>query len=84
MILYFSGTGNSGYAARRIADGLGKPLLCLNDRIRAGDTAPVETGERLVIVTPTYAWRIPRIVGDDPQQNPHQNGIGNCAGKSVR
>ena len=59
MILYFSGTGNSGYAARRIADRLGEPLLCLNDRIKAGDTAPVETGERLVIVTPTYAWRIP-------------------------
>ena len=64
MILYFSGTGNSGYAARRIADGLGEPLLCLNDRIRAGDTAPVSTGERLVIVAPTYAWRIPRIVED--------------------
>ena len=64
MILYFSGTGNSGYAARRIADGLGEPLLCLNDHIKAGDTAPVETGERLVIVTPTYAWRIPRIVED--------------------
>ena len=64
MILYFSGTGNSGYAARRIAGGLGEPLLCLNDRIKAGDTAPVETGERLVIVTPTYAWRIPRIVED--------------------
>ena len=60
MILYFSGTGNSGYAARRIADGLGEPLLCLNDRIKAGDTAPVETGERLVIVKPTYAWRITR------------------------
>ena len=64
MILYYSGTGNSGYAARRIADGLGEPLLCLNDRIKAGNTAPVETGERLVIVTPTYAWRIPRIVED--------------------
>ena len=36
MILYFSGTGNSGYAARRIAGGLGEPLLCLNDRIKAG------------------------------------------------
>ena len=24
----------------------------------------METGERLVIVTPTYAWRIPRIVED--------------------
>ena len=34
MILYFSGTGNSGYAARRIADGLGEPLLCLNDLIQ--------------------------------------------------
>lgn len=64
MILYFTGTGNSGYAARRIADGLGEPLLCLNDRIKAGGTAPVETGEQLVIVTPTYAWRIPRIVKD--------------------
>ena len=45
MILYFSGTGNSGYAARRIADGLGEPLLCLNDRIKAGNPAPVETGD---------------------------------------
>ena len=64
MIFFFSGTGNSKYAARRIADALGDALLSLNDRIRAGDTAPVDTGERLVIVTPTYAWRIPRIVRD--------------------
>lgn len=47
MVFYFTGTGNSGYAARRIADGLGEPLLCLNDRIKAGDTAPVETGDPL-------------------------------------
>ena len=41
MILYFSGTGNSGYAARRIADGLGDAAAVnLNDRIKAGDTAP--------------------------------------------
>ena len=38
MILYFSGTGNSQYAARRIADALGEPLLSLNDRIKSGDT----------------------------------------------
>ena len=59
MILYFSGTGNSHHAAQRMADALGDTLLSLNDRIRSGDTSPVETGERLVIVTPTYAWRIP-------------------------
>ena len=64
MILYFSGTGNSKYAARRIACALDDTLVSLNDRIKAGDTSPVETGERLVIVTPTYAWRIPRIVRD--------------------
>ena len=64
MIFIFSGTCNSKYAARRIADALGDTLLSLNDRIRAGDTTPVDTGERLVIVTPTYAWRIPRIVRD--------------------
>ena len=64
MILYFSGTGNSKYAARRIADELGEPLLSLNDRIKSGDTSPVDAGERLVLVTPTYAWRIPRVVRD--------------------
>ena len=64
MILYFSGTGNSKYAAQRIADGLGDTLCSMNDRIKAGDTSPVETGSRLVIVTPTYAWRIPRLVRD--------------------
>ena len=62
MILYFSGTGNSKYVAQRIADALDEPLCSLNDRIKSGDTAPVETGKRLIIVTPTYAWRIPRIV----------------------
>ena len=64
MILYFSGTGNSKYVAKRIADALGDALVNLNDRIKAGDTSPVETGERLIVVTPTYAWRIPRVVRD--------------------
>ena len=62
MILFFSGTGNSKYAAQHIADALGDVPTDLNRRIKAGDSSPIETGERLVIVTPTYAWRIPRIV----------------------
>ena len=64
MIFYFSGTGNSNYVAKRIADALDDALVNLNDRIKASDTSPVETGERLIIVTPTYAWRIPRVVRD--------------------
>lgn len=64
MIMYFTGTGNSRYIAQRIAEALGDELLSMNDRIKAGDTSPVTSDERLVIVTPTYAWRIPRIVRD--------------------
>ena len=64
MILYFSGTGNSKYVAKRIADALGDETVNLNDRIKDSDTSPVETGERLIVVTPTYAWRIPRVVRD--------------------
>ena len=62
MILYFSGTGNSRYIAERIAVALCDELLSMNDRIKAGDTSPVTSDERLIIVTPTYGWRIPRIV----------------------
>ena len=64
MILYFSGTGNSKYVARRIADALGDEIVNLNDCIKASDTSSIETGERVIIVTPTYAWRIPRVVRD--------------------
>ena len=64
MILYFSGTGNSKYVAQRMAEALNQSPLSMNDRIRSHDTSPVETDERLVIVTPTYAWRIPRVVSE--------------------
>ena len=61
MVLYFTGTGNSRYVAERIAGALGDELLSMNDRIKAGDTSPVTSDERLVIVTPTYAWRMKNL-----------------------
>ncbi len=62
MILCFSGTGNSRYIARRIADALQDGITDLNAKIKAGDTSPVRTGRSCIVVTPTYAWRIPRVV----------------------
>lgn len=62
MVVYFTGTGNSRYVAQRIAAALGDELLSMNDRIKAEDTSSVKTDERMVIVTPTCAWRIPRPV----------------------
>ena len=62
MILFFSATGNSGYVAKRIADGLSDERLDLFERIREENFSPIASQAPLVVVTPTYAWRIPRIV----------------------
>lgn len=64
MIIYFSGTGNSRYIAKRIADRLHDNLLNINDKIKENDTQPIQVNQQLIIVTPTYAWRIPGIVRD--------------------
>lgn len=62
MILYFSGTGNSKYIAKQIQKETGENLISINEYIKAGKTYSAAKNERLVFVTPTYAWRIPRIV----------------------
>ena len=62
MILYFTGTGNSRYIARHIADSLGDSLLDMDERIKAWDISEVTADKRLVFVVPTYGWRIPHIV----------------------
>lgn len=62
MILYYSGTGNSAHAAKRIAEITGDAALNLFDRIRSGDCSPIESEKPWVIACPTYAWRIPRVV----------------------
>lgn len=64
MILCFSGTGNSRYIAKKIAAELEDEIVDVNAKIKAADYSPVKTGENVIVVTPTYAWRIPRIVSD--------------------
>lgn len=64
MVLYFSGTGNSRYVAKRICEKVGDTLIDINERIKNDDIEPVQTGENIVVVVPTYAWRIPDVVKD--------------------
>ena len=64
MILCFSGTGNSRYIAKRIADALQDEVVDLNAKIKAADRSPIQTGRDIIVVTPTHAWRIPRIVSE--------------------
>ena len=64
MILYFTGTGNSRYIAKKLAEKTNDSLICINDRIKEKDYSTILVKDRLVFVTPTYAWQIPRVVKD--------------------
>lgn len=64
MILFFSGTGNSEYVAERIGKDIGDTVLNLFDKIRKKDYSALQSDKPWIVVTPTYAWRIPRIVTD--------------------
>lgn len=62
MILYFSGTGNSRYIAESLANLTGDEAFDVTHRV--GKQFPGETYESehpYVFVSPTYAWRIPRV-----------------------
>ena len=62
MILCFSGTGNSRYVADRIALLTSDTVTDMNGLIRQGSMNEAINDSHIVIVTPTYAWRLPRIV----------------------
>lgn len=64
MIFCFSGTGNSRYIAERIAEAVQDTIVDMNAKIKSNDNSLIQTGRDAIIVTPTYAWRIPRIVFD--------------------
>lgn len=62
MILYFSATGNSEYVAQRIGNEIGDEVVNLFEKIKTRDESAMESACPWVIVAPTYAWRIPRIL----------------------
>ena len=68
MVFYFSGTGNSRYAASLLAGAAEDELLCMNDVMRQRILDPYNaryafySEKPLVFVCPTYYYRIPRIV----------------------
>lgn len=62
MIFYFSGTGNSEWAARRLAEGLGEKLLFIPDEMNTPMTYELENGEPLGFVFPCYGWGVPQFI----------------------
>ena len=64
MIVYFSGTGNSRYAAELFAARLGDALADAGALIRAGTPAALSSDRPWVFASPTYAWRLPRVFSE--------------------
>ena len=63
MVLYFSGTGNSQFAALRLAEGIGDDeVVSINRHLKEGKHAALRSERPLVFVAPTYCWRMPKVV----------------------
>ena len=62
MILYFSGTGNSRYAAKIIQSINGDEVVSINNLMKKESKETLKSEKPFVFVCPTYAWRIPKVV----------------------
>lgn len=61
MIVYYTGTGNSRYAAEYLAAATGDEMMDATPVIQSGTAAAWTSEKPWIFVSPTYGWRIPRI-----------------------
>ena len=64
MILYFTGTGNSAFIAKRIAEKTGDTAVDVFPMIRENDYGRLSSSRPFVVVCPTYGWQIPHVLGN--------------------
>lgn len=65
MIFYFTGTGNSLYAAKKIADGIGDEIIDMNAAMKSGKMSYcVQAGEKVGFVFPIYYSGLPTVVSE--------------------
>ena len=62
MIFYFSGTGNTRWAAQQLAQATGERLLFIPEEMKGNCHYMLEENERLGFCFPTHGWMPPKIV----------------------
>ena len=64
MILYFTGTGNSKFAAEYIGSVIGEEPVSINEWMKKGECPEFHSDSPYIITAPVYAWRMPHVVED--------------------
>jgi len=64
MIFYFSGTGNSKWAAEELARLTGDTVASIAELVKSGGAVEVPEGQPVGLVFPVYAWLPPEIVSN--------------------
>ena len=64
MIFYFSGTGNSKWAAKTLALETGDTLVSIPEVINSDCSFTIEKDEHVGFIFPIHGWRVPNIVKD--------------------
>ena len=81
MIFYFSGTGNTRWAAEQLAAATNERLLFIPDELQGDCTYTLHADERLGFCFPVHGWQSPHIVRQfisrltithQPSSIPHQ------------
>lgn len=62
MIFYFSGTGNTKWAAEKLAHKTGERLFFIPDELKSDCHYKLSDGERIGFCFPTHGWQPPHIV----------------------
>ena len=62
MIFYFSGTGNTRWAAETLTQATGERLLFIPDEMKGECKYELQDGERLGFCFPVHGWQPPHIV----------------------
>ena len=62
MIVYFSGTGNSRFAAEYLSKQLKDELLDAGQRVKSGEKGTLHSERPWVFAAPVYAWRMANVM----------------------
>ncbi|MCI6619530.1 MAG: EFR1 family ferrodoxin [Prevotella sp.] len=62
MIFFFSGTGNTEWAAKTIADALDDVLVSIPEALKGDCHYRLQADERIGFCFPVHGWRTPKIV----------------------